>query len=215
MTDARPLRAVFDELAGGPASAGPADPAEVLAGSGHADLPGELVTEAIVSYAGTAPVEVAAHLAPFVMAHSPVPRDWAGDWAGAGAGAGAGEILDPAAGLDLLVTAPAGWLDDQPIDAGEAPAAGGDGGPAAAGLDPDFGAGDTSGAGPLDPTDPPGTDPFALDFAGAGPDFAAGYPEPEPGLTGPDLVGEFAPPADPRLAEPEEPPAEPDAGLTG
>ena len=38
-----------------------ADPAEVLRASGHADLPDGLVAEAVVSYADTAPIEVAEH----------------------------------------------------------------------------------------------------------------------------------------------------------
>lgn len=68
----RPLRVVFDELATGGAESG-SDPAEVLRASGHADLPDGLVAEAVVSYADTAPIGVAEHLAPYVMAHSPVP----------------------------------------------------------------------------------------------------------------------------------------------
>lgn len=134
MTQARPLRDIFEGLAG-ETGGQPEDVLDRLRDDGHADLPGELVTEAIVSYADTAPVEVAAHLAPFVTAHSAVPL------AGPGA-AGA----DPAAGLDLLTTAPVGEpssIDDHP------PAAAGDGstiaGPAGddhAGDETDFGAGD-------------------------------------------------------------------------
>jgi hypothetical protein len=98
MTQVRPLRDVFDALAGEqPTGLGPAgDPAEALAGSGHDDLPDQLVAEAIVSYADTAPVEVAAHLAPFVTAHSAVPLD---DRPQTG--------MDVSDGLALIATAPA------------------------------------------------------------------------------------------------------------
>jgi hypothetical protein len=83
------LREVFDELAGG----GEADPAGALADRGYGELPDPLLSEAIVSYADTAPVEVAEHLAPFVMVHSAVPVDRAGD-------------VPAADGLGLLATAP-------------------------------------------------------------------------------------------------------------
>jgi hypothetical protein len=91
MQPARPLRDVFDEVARGDLGA---DPAEALADSGHADLPDQLVSEAIVNYADTAPIEVAEHLAPFVTVHSAVPND--SDAADLPAGQG----------LDLLATAP-------------------------------------------------------------------------------------------------------------
>jgi hypothetical protein len=217
MNHARPLREVFDELAGEPSAAGPAaDPAGVLAGSGHGDLPGHLVAEAIVSYADTAPVEVAAHLAPFVTAHSAVPRD----------GSGLAEPPDLAAGLDLLATAPAvppGESEPLPGDeslpfAGATTPVPEDGsGPALAAGD-DFGAGDVSGPEvPIDALagvggpDPAaedalagaGTDPFGLDF-----EAAADLPgEPEPGGTG----GFGAPPA----SGPDEPEPGPDGGLAG
>lgn len=71
MTEARPLREVFADLAGNQS----ADPGELLAAHGHADLPEELVAEAVVSYADTAPAEVAEHLAPYVMSHSAVPTE--------------------------------------------------------------------------------------------------------------------------------------------
>jgi hypothetical protein len=70
--NARPLKDVFADLVGDP-SAG----AEALAAAGH-DLPADLVAEAVVSFAGTAPAEVAEHLAPFVTANSGVPTDDAG-----------------------------------------------------------------------------------------------------------------------------------------
>jgi hypothetical protein len=84
MADARPLHDVFTDLVGAPGAAG--DPAALLSDQGHAELPDDLVAEAVVSYADTAPVEVAEHLAPYVAAHSvigPEPGDPApGDWAG-------------------------------------------------------------------------------------------------------------------------------------
>jgi hypothetical protein len=69
MTEVRPLREVFADSAG----QHNADPAELLAAHGHPDLPEELVAEAVVSYADTAPAEVAEHLAPFVIQHGPMP----------------------------------------------------------------------------------------------------------------------------------------------
>src|SRR6185437_12229270 len=71
MASARPLRDVFTDLAGNhPTSPNAAD---VLAAGGHAGLPEGLAAEAVVNYADTAPIEVAQHLASFVMANSPVP----------------------------------------------------------------------------------------------------------------------------------------------
>ena len=104
MESARPLRDVFADLTGGGSAAG--DPDALLRDQGHPALPDDLVAEAVVSYADTAPAEVAEHLAPFVTAHSAV---------GAGAGAGA----EPSAGwLDLLATAPAGaGVADEPAEA--------------------------------------------------------------------------------------------------
>ena len=110
MEPVRPLRDVFAELsaAGRPAPGG-ADPAQVLAEHGHGGLPEGLLAEAIVSYADTAPVEVAEHLAPFVVAHSPVP-------------VGPGDLADPGSpaddapsvlhGLTLLADAPHPFPDD-------------------------------------------------------------------------------------------------------
>ncbi|WP_127504643.1 hypothetical protein [Actinoplanes solisilvae] len=70
MASARPLRDVFADLTGAPSAAG--DPAGLLRDQGHPGLPDELVAEAVVSFAETAPVEVAEHLAPYVTAHSAV-----------------------------------------------------------------------------------------------------------------------------------------------
>ncbi len=97
MTSARPLHELLGDLVG---DAGPAhgDPQEYLAANGHADLPPELVAEAVVSYADTAPVEVAEHLAPYVTAHSAVPAgdESSADW------------------FDLITTAPTGELEADP-----------------------------------------------------------------------------------------------------
>jgi hypothetical protein len=114
----RSLREVFESLAGDPG----ADPAAALAAGGHDGLPPDLLTEAITSYADTAPPEVAEHLAPVIL--------------------GTGE--DPALGLELLTTAPQVTWDDVPLDDVTAPAAAAagtedDGADAAPDLD--FGAG--------------------------------------------------------------------------
>jgi hypothetical protein len=77
MPPARPLRDVFAGLSGtGDGSGADArSPDALLAEAGHPQLPAGLVAEAVVSYADTAPIEVAEHLAPYVMAHSAVPTD--------------------------------------------------------------------------------------------------------------------------------------------
>lgn len=59
------LHEVFDALAGQPDRSA----SEMLHDAGYGDLPPELVGDALVSYADTAPVETAEHLAPFVTAH--------------------------------------------------------------------------------------------------------------------------------------------------
>lgn len=104
--DARPLRDLLADLVGDASArqAYGADPAGYLAAHGHPGLPEHLVAEAVVSYADTAPVEVAQALAPYVSAHGPVPDPEAhGDW------------------FDLLTTAD--LADDDPF--GERPAAAG------------------------------------------------------------------------------------------
>jgi len=68
LEQARSLREIFASM-----SHGSADPATALAQAGHGDLPGHLVTEAVISYADSAPVEVAEHLQPYVVANSAVP----------------------------------------------------------------------------------------------------------------------------------------------
>ncbi|HTF10167.1 MAG TPA: hypothetical protein VK659_18540 [Asanoa sp.] len=105
--DARPLKDVFTDLVGDP-SAG----ADALAAAGH-DLPADLVAEAVVSFAGTAPAEVAEHLAPFVTANSGVPTQDAGtdDWFALLATApdpDAGEDLDDGTVIDAAPAAHAG-----------------------------------------------------------------------------------------------------------
>jgi hypothetical protein len=110
MAAARPLKDVFAELTGDDAAR--AD--EVLAASGHGDLPPDLVAEAVVNYADTAPVEVAEHLAPFVTANSAVPPldevDGDAEWSALLATAPAVET-----DLDPDVDAP-GTDDDGPVD---------------------------------------------------------------------------------------------------
>ena len=95
MDPARPLRDVFTDLTGDAGAGAAQDPAAALAASGHPDLPDTLVAEAIVSYADTAPPEVAEHLAPYVMANSAVP-----------AADPAASEPDPSSWLDLLASAP-------------------------------------------------------------------------------------------------------------
>jgi hypothetical protein len=77
MPPARPLRDVFADLSGTADGSGVdgRSPEALLAEAGHPQLPAGLVAEAVVSYADTAPIEVAEHLAPYVMAHSAVPTD--------------------------------------------------------------------------------------------------------------------------------------------
>ncbi len=119
MEQVRPLRDVFDDLAGGPGAPGDpaADPAAALDGAGHPDLPGDLVAEALVSYAATAPPQVAEQLGPFVTAHSGVPAVEDGD---------PPEPPDPVEGLALLDGAAAGDGWDDPLDLDAADALDGD-----------------------------------------------------------------------------------------
>lgn len=90
MEPARPLRDVFADLAdqadqaAGHADTGSAPPDLRAALAGYGDLPDDLLVTAIGSYAGTAPAEVAEHLAPFL----------------------AEPAADPVAGLNLLASAP-------------------------------------------------------------------------------------------------------------
>ncbi|HEU4347728.1 MAG TPA: hypothetical protein VFR35_08065 [Actinoplanes sp.] len=95
MAAARPLREVFAHLAGDEA-ARHTDPAHLLRESGHGDLPETLVSEAVISFADTALLEVAEHLAPYGAAHSPVPA----------AEGDAAPDVDPPGWVEALATAP-------------------------------------------------------------------------------------------------------------
>lgn len=105
----RPLHAVFTELLNDEAArqAYAADPAGFLDSAGHAELSDELVAEAVISFADTAPPAVAEHLAPFVMAHGPVNES----------------DTDPTEldGLALLATAPGQPPGGEDLDADLAP----------------------------------------------------------------------------------------------
>jgi hypothetical protein len=118
MEPVRPLRDLFDDLANRPAGAAGegldghgGDPLAALPDAGHPDLPDDLLAEALVSYAATAPPQVAEQLGPFVTAHSGVPAvtdDYPMD------------LPDPAEGLGLLDgAAAAGWEDPLALDAFE------------------------------------------------------------------------------------------------
>ena len=107
---ARSLHEVFQSLAGDP------DPDAVLAAAGHAGLPADLLTEAIVSFADTAPPEVAEHLTPVLL----------------------GASADAGLGLELLTSAPQVTWEDDVVEAAEEPAWAGEG-PSLEELD--FGAG--------------------------------------------------------------------------
>ncbi len=68
MPEARPLREIFDVLAGQAPSGAPAEPTSLTAllrEGGHGDLPVELVAEALAGYATTAPLPVAEQLSTF------------------------------------------------------------------------------------------------------------------------------------------------------
>ncbi|WFE26387.1 hypothetical protein O7623_24100 [Solwaraspora sp. WMMD791] len=101
MAPARSLHEIFAGLSGDAAALD--DAAAVLDANGYADLPAELLAQAVVSYAETAPVEVAEHLAPFVMAHSQVVGE-------------AAVPDDLAAPLDLLASAPVVPVDGAELD---------------------------------------------------------------------------------------------------
>jgi len=94
MEPVRPLRDVFAELAdhaAGPEDAGSSLPDSRSLPTEYDDLPDDLLVTAINSYAGTAPAEVAEHLAEFVATPG----------------------ADLANGLDLLATAPAGTWEGE------------------------------------------------------------------------------------------------------
>jgi hypothetical protein len=103
MTSGRPLHELLADLVGdADAARAHGDPETYLAANGHPDLPPDLVAEAVVSYADTAPVDVAEHLAPYVTTHSAVPTSEppAEDWFG------------------LITTAPAEDLPDEDLSDG-------------------------------------------------------------------------------------------------
>jgi hypothetical protein len=114
MPPARPLRDVFTDLTGEGATSAGTEPDELLRAQGHEDLGDDLIGEALVNFADSAPVEVAEHLARFVIAHSPVPLidpasaaddlpDWVDLLSSAPAVDGVAEIGDDgSAGLDGL-----------------------------------------------------------------------------------------------------------------
>ena len=117
--DARPLRELLADLVGdaGARQEYGSDPAGYLAAHGHPDLPEPLVAEAVVSYADTAPVEVAEVLAPYVAAHGPVPSDSEpSDWFGLLTSADV-ETDDPF-DESLEVAEPADWADPVELDFG-------------------------------------------------------------------------------------------------
>lgn len=166
MEPVRPLREVFDELI----DAAPADrdAAALLRESGYSDLPDELLSEAIVSYAETASVEVAEHLAPFVTAHA-TPA----------AGEAPGTRPAPEDGLDLLASAPAPETGDGAPAAEPVPDIAFGAGSDKAGVDDlDFGAGEVASVA-VPGTDLPGSDTIE-----------PGTPTAGPTLGGPEATGE-------------------------
>jgi hypothetical protein len=131
MAPARSLRDLLVQLTGGASGAEPAaaDPAGAL---GAYRLPDDLVAEAVVNYADSAPIEVAEHLAPLVTAHSGIPG-------AAGEAEEAEEAAAPGDWFALLATAPATEDVGAADTAGDLAAAAGTGDPFD--LDIDFGAG--------------------------------------------------------------------------
>jgi hypothetical protein len=169
MPPARPLRDVFTDLVGDAGAAGvPAgDPGQVLAEAGHPDLPPGLVAEAVVSYADSAPPAVAEHLAPFVIAHSPIPV------------AADEPEPDPAGWLDLLATAPDGGAGiDVAAETGPAPDDLADPGNMPDEPNPAVPAHPADGSAALGP------DPFDMDFG-----HGAAFGAPAVSGTGPELAG--------------------------
>ena len=118
--DARPLRDLLADLVGDASArqAYGADPAGYLAAHGHPDLPEQLVAEAVVSYADTAPVEVAEALAPYVSGHGPVPVPEAhGDWFELLTSADVADD-DPFGEQFDVVETPGEWTDPAELDFG-------------------------------------------------------------------------------------------------
>src|SRR5258708_4998892 len=98
MDAARPLRDVFADLAQDEDARSAQD---VLRANGHADLPDGLVAEAVGTYADTAPIEIAEHLSPYVMANSSVPLPDVAE-------------VDPSGWLNAVVSAPVVELPNDP-----------------------------------------------------------------------------------------------------
>ncbi|MFF5216597.1 hypothetical protein [Micromonospora sp. NPDC000442] len=120
MAPARSLHEIITGLTGDAGTSG--DLATVLRANGHPDLPPDLVAEAVVSFADTAPAEIAEHLAPFVTAHGPIAD---GD-------AAAGDVGQL---TDLLATAPAAEPDvTSPREMSDIDAPADNGGPGPADL---------------------------------------------------------------------------------
>jgi hypothetical protein len=177
MTGARPLKDVFADLLGGGDGARP-DPEAALAAAGHPDLPPELVAEAVVSYADTAPVEVAEHLSPYVIAHSGVPtvEETVADSGGEALVpdlATLGDLLaDASAGPDVDLDGP----DGPGVDVGGLDATVGD--PPALSLDALDDLGGFAPAGPQAELLDDDPDVAALARPEAGLDFGGGAPDP-------------------------------------
>jgi hypothetical protein len=104
MASVRPLREVLADLVGD-TDARMSGPEAYLAEQGHGELSPELVAEAVVSFADTAPVEVAEQLAPFVTAHTAGrPGEWFDLLTSAS--------VETADDLDGVVEAPEPWSSD-------------------------------------------------------------------------------------------------------
>lgn len=112
MASVRPLREVLADLVGD-TGARTGGPEAYLAEQGHAELPPELMAEAVVNFADTAPPEVAEQLAPFVTAHTAGQSD-AGEWFDLLTSAS----VEAADDLDGLAEAPETWSSDFDQDPG-------------------------------------------------------------------------------------------------
>jgi len=113
MASVRPLREVLADLVGD-AAARAGGPEAYLAEQGHADLPTDLVAEAVVNFADTASPEVAEQLAPFVTAHTAGSEDPA-EWFDLLTSAST-EVADDLDGLEDTATEP--WSADFGPDPG-------------------------------------------------------------------------------------------------
>jgi hypothetical protein len=172
MAPARSLHEIITGLTGHAGVSG--DLAAVLHAGGYPDLPQDLLAEAVVSFAHTAPAEIAEHLAPFVMAHGPIAQ---GDTSAGDIGrlpdllaAARAAELDGGSVLEMPEIDPpadtgrvdaADLLDEESYPIGDAPA-----GPGSALPDTAFG----HGAGPArtEPADAVAFDTVAPEAAPAG-----------------------------------------------